>query len=47
MPWYAAELSVQELWAVVAYLRAVQLNQHASLGQVPPDARERLDQERR
>ncbi len=47
MPSYATVLSVQDRWAVVAYLRALQLSQHATLDQVPPDARERLDQERR
>jgi mono/diheme cytochrome c family protein len=47
MPSYAAQLTVQDRWAVVAYLRALQLSQHATLDEVPPDARERLDQERR
>ncbi len=46
MPSYDAELSVQDRWAVVAYLRALQLSQHATLDQVPPEARERLEQER-
>ncbi len=44
---YATELSVEDRWAVVAYVRALQLSQHAALDQVPPAARERLEKERR
>jgi mono/diheme cytochrome c family protein len=40
---YAAELDVQERWAVVAYLRALQLAQSASIDQVPPARRSELD----
>ncbi|HEY2731693.1 MAG TPA: cytochrome c [Polyangia bacterium] len=40
---YAAELDVQERWAVVAYLRALQLAQTASVDQVPPEKRAELD----
>lgn len=29
-------------WAIVAYIRALQLSQHASLGDVPPDVKARL-----
>jgi mono/diheme cytochrome c family protein len=47
MPSYANQLSIEDRWAVVAYVRALQLSQHATLDQVPPDARERLEQERR
>lgn len=43
---YATELSVDDRWAVVAYVRALQLSQHAALDQVPPEARERLRKER-
>jgi mono/diheme cytochrome c family protein len=46
MPSYALELSAEDRWAVVAYVRALQLSQHASLEQVPPDARERLEREK-
>jgi mono/diheme cytochrome c family protein len=45
MPSYASELSVADRWAVVAYVRALQLSQRASLDQVPPDARRRLQEE--
>ena len=37
------ELSVEERWAVVAYLRALQLSQSASVEQLPPDIRQRLE----
>ncbi|HWE22718.1 MAG TPA: cytochrome c [Myxococcales bacterium] len=47
MPGYAAELTVQERWAVVAYLRALQLSQNAPLALAPPDEREKLSRERR
>jgi mono/diheme cytochrome c family protein len=47
MPSYAGELSVEERWAVVAYVRALQLSQYATLEQLPPEERERLQKERR
>jgi mono/diheme cytochrome c family protein len=47
MPSYATELSVQDRWAVVAYVRALQLSQYAALEQIPEEARERLDKEAR
>ena len=40
---YAAELSVEERWAVVAYLRALQLSQAATVDMVPPEKRGELD----
>jgi cytochrome c553 len=40
---YAAELDVQERWAVVAYIRALQMSQNASVETVPPDRRGDLD----
>jgi mono/diheme cytochrome c family protein len=33
-------------WAIVAYIRALQLSQHASLADLPPDVRERLKAEK-
>jgi mono/diheme cytochrome c family protein len=47
MSGYAAELSVPERWAVVAYLRALQLSQSAPLALAPPDEREKLSREKR
>lgn len=43
MPDYAAQLSVADRWAVVAYLRALQLSQGATLADVPADRRGDLD----
>ena len=40
---YAAELDVQERWAVIAYIRALQLSQGATIDQVPPSKRGELD----
>jgi mono/diheme cytochrome c family protein len=39
---YAAELPVRERWAVVAYVRALQISQASSLDMAPPDERARL-----
>jgi len=44
MPSYASHLTVEERWAVVAYLRALQLSQRARLDLVPPAERARLQQ---
>lgn len=45
MPGYAAELSAEERWGVVAYVRALQLSQDAPLDWAPRDVRERLEKE--
>jgi mono/diheme cytochrome c family protein len=45
MPPYSAELTPEERWAVVAYLRALQLSQHATLDQLPADLRARVSAE--
>jgi len=47
MPGYAPELSVEERWAVVAYVAALQLSQSAPVAMAPPGERERLLQEKR
>jgi mono/diheme cytochrome c family protein len=39
---YAAELQVRERWAVVAYVRALQLSQAMPLDRLSPEERERL-----
>ncbi len=45
MPSYAATLSVRARWAIVAYVRALELSQNAPLALAPPDERRRLEQE--
>lgn len=46
MPAYAQELSVQDRWAVVAYVRALQISQNARFDQLPGEVRLRLDKEK-
>ena len=43
MPDYAAQIEPRDRWAIVAYERALQLSQHASVNDVPPDARPQLN----
>ncbi|MEO8211956.1 MAG: cytochrome c, partial [Myxococcales bacterium] len=43
---YAAELTVEERWAVVAYIRALQVSQSVPVAALPPDARRQLEQEK-
>ncbi len=40
---YASELTVEERWAVVAYLRALQLAQNTPAAALPPDVRQQLE----
>jgi mono/diheme cytochrome c family protein len=44
---YATELSVEDRWAVVHYVRALQLSQDARLDELPPEERGRLEKEGR
>lgn len=44
MPSYAYALTPEDRWAVVGYVRALQLSQYAALGQLPPGAREKLQE---
>lgn len=44
---YAAELSVEERWAVVAYVRALQISQDVPATELPADERSKLDGEAR
>ncbi|MTV11991.1 MULTISPECIES: cytochrome c [Bradyrhizobium] len=39
---YAARVNPQDRWAVVAYIRALQLSRRASIEDVPPDERAKL-----
>lgn len=41
MPSYAKQIEAADRWAVVAYVRALQLSQHARLAELPPEDRER------
>jgi len=42
MPDYAAQVPVRDRWLIVAYVRALQLSQHASVDDVPADRRSEL-----
>lgn len=45
MPSYAVQLSIDDTWGVVAYVRALQLSRGAWVGRLPPDVRARLAKE--
>jgi hypothetical protein len=40
---YADRVDAPDRWAIVAYIRALQLSQHADVSKLPADARARLD----
>lgn len=40
---YASQVSVRDRWSIVAYIRALQLSQNATIDDVPQDARLRLE----
>jgi mono/diheme cytochrome c family protein len=42
MPSYGKQIPVGDRWAIVAYLRALQRSENATLADVPPDARDEL-----
>ena len=43
MPSYANQVAVPDRWAIIAYIRALQLSQAAPLADVPPEARAQLE----
>ena len=43
MQGYAEQIPVRDRWLIVAYVRALQLSQHASVNDVPADQRAALD----
>ena len=42
MPDYAAQVKVEDRWAIIAYIRALQMSRHATLADVPAAEREKL-----
>jgi hypothetical protein len=40
---YASQIPVEDRWAIVAYVRALQLSQHAPLGSVPERDRQAIE----
>ena len=43
MPSYATQVAARDRWAIAAYIRALQLSQHAALADVPAGERGRLE----
>jgi len=43
MQGYAEQIPVRDRWLIVAYVRALQLSQHATVAEVPADRRAQLD----
>jgi mono/diheme cytochrome c family protein len=43
MPDYATQIPVRDRWLIVAYVRTLQMSQHASVNDVPADRRGALD----
>jgi mono/diheme cytochrome c family protein len=42
MPAYGAQITPEDRWAIVAYVRALQLSRNASIEDVPAEARAAL-----
>jgi len=42
MPDYATQIRADDRWAIIAYVRALQLSEHAALTDVPPSERDRI-----
>jgi mono/diheme cytochrome c family protein len=45
MPAYAEEVSLQDRWAIAAYMRALQYSQNARLAEIPANRRQALEAE--
>lgn len=43
MPSYRAQIEPADRWAVAAYVRVLQLSQHAPVGELPPELRGRIE----
>jgi hypothetical protein len=39
---YASRVTPEDRWAIIAYIRALQLSQNATINDVPPDERQKL-----
>jgi mono/diheme cytochrome c family protein len=42
MPDYAAQINVEDRWAIIGYIRALQLSEHATIADVSAVEREKL-----
>ena len=43
MPSYGAQIPPEDRWRIVAYIRALQFSQYATLADVPPEERQKLE----
>jgi mono/diheme cytochrome c family protein len=43
MPDYATQIPPRDRWAIIAYIRALQLSQHAPAAELPAPLRQKLD----
>ena len=41
---YSSRIAPEDRWAIAAYIRALQLSQNATLEDVPPAERQRLEE---
>jgi hypothetical protein len=46
MPSYAYQIDVRDRWAIIAYVRALQMSQWAAADVVPPDELQKLEQQK-
>jgi mono/diheme cytochrome c family protein len=46
MPSFSGELNTEERWAIVSYIRALQLSQHAKVAELPADVQQQLREEK-
>jgi mono/diheme cytochrome c family protein len=46
MPPYTNQIPVRDRWAIIAYIRALQISQSATINDVPADERQRLESEK-
>jgi hypothetical protein len=42
MPDYASQIKAEDRWAIVAYVRALQLSEHATLADIPASERDKI-----
>lgn len=46
MPSYSAQISAADRWAIIAYIRSLQLSQNAALADVPAEQRGQIDEQK-
>ena len=46
MPSYSAQISAADRWAIIAYIRSLQLSQNAALDDVPAEQRVQIDEQK-